>query len=70
MRNLKTTYFEDLQLFKDGVHLFWSAVLILALFTLPFFVKSYYLTILNLMAVNVIVALGLNLLVGNAGQIS
>ncbi len=70
MRNLKTTYFEDLQLFKDGVHLFWSAVLILALFTLPFFVKTYYLTILNLMAVNVIVALGLNLLVGNTGQIS
>ncbi len=70
MRNLKIDYFEDLQLFEDYIHLFWSALLLVVLFILPFFVKSYYLTILNLMAVNVIVALGLNLLVGNTGQIS
>lgn len=70
MRNLKTDYFEDLQLFKDGLQIFWSAIFLLLLFALPFFVKTYYLTILNLMAVNVIVALGLNLLVGNTGQIS
>lgn len=70
MRNLKTDYFEDLQLFKDGLQVFWSVLLLVSLFALPFFVKSYYLTILNLMAVNVIVALGLNLLVGNTGQIS
>jgi len=70
MRNLKTDYFEDLQLFKDGLQLFWSVVFLLLLFVLPFFVKTYYLTIINLMAVNVIVALGLNLLVGNTGQIS
>lgn len=70
MRNLKTDYFEDLQLFKDGLQLFWSVVFLLLLFVLPLFVKTYYLTIINLMAVNVIVALGLNLLVGNTGQIS
>lgn len=70
MRNLKTDYFEDLQLFDDKVHLFWSVVLIGGLFVLPFVFKPYYLSILNLMAVNVIVALGLNLLVGNTGQIS
>lgn len=70
MRNLKTDYFEDLQLFKDGLQVFWSAVFLLFLFALPFFVKTYYLTIINLMAVNVVVALGLNLLVGNTGQIS
>lgn len=70
MRNLKTDYFEDLQLFKNKNQLFWSIAFLLLLFTLPFFVKTYYLTILNLMAVNVIVALGLNLLVGNTGQIS
>ena len=70
MRDLKTDYFEDLELFEDKVHLFWSIVFLALLMTLPFLVKSYYLSIMNLMAVNVIVALGLNLLVGNTGQIS
>lgn len=70
MRNLKTDYFEDLQLFENRVQVFWSLVLISTLFFLPFLVKTYYLTVLNLMAVNIIVALGLNLLVGNTGQIS
>ena len=70
MRNLKTDYFEDLQLFENRVQVFWTVVLLTFLITLPFLVKSYYLTIINLMAVNVIVALGLNLLVGNTGQIS
>ena len=70
MRDLKTNYFEDLRLFDSKVQVFWSVVLLLGLFALPFMVKSYYLTIVNLMAVNVIVALGLNLLVGNTGQIS
>ena len=70
MRDLKTHYFEDLQLFENRVQIFWTVVLLVLLFSLPFMVKSYYLTIINLMAVNVIVALGLNLLVGNTGQIS
>lgn len=70
MRDLKTNYFEDLRLFDSRVQIFWTSVLIIGLFALPFMVKSYYLTIVNLMAVNVIVALGLNLLVGNTGQIS
>lgn len=70
MRNLKTDYFEDLQLFDDRIHLFWSLLFLILLITMPLLIKSYYLTILNLMAVNVIIALGLNLLVGNTGQIS
>ena len=70
MRDLKTNYFEDLQLFNNKLQLFWTVVLLAFLFCLPFFTKTYYLTIINLMAVNVIVALGLNLLVGNTGQIS
>lgn len=70
MRDLKTDHFEDLQLFDNRVHLFWSVLCIIFLFTLPFFVKSYYLSNINLMAVHVIIALGLNLLVGNTGQIS
>lgn len=67
---LKTGYFEDIELFENKGQLFWGLALLVCLFTLPFYVKSYYLTVLNLMAVNVIVALGLNLLVGNTGQIS
>lgn len=70
MRDLKTHYFEDLRLFDNKVQIFWTIVLLVLLFALPFLVKTYYLTIINLMAVNVIVALGLNLLVGNTGQIS
>ena len=70
MRNLKTAYFEDLRLFDSRVEVFWASVLIILLFTMPFLVKSYYLTIINLMAVNTIVALGLNMLIGNTGQIS
>lgn len=70
MRDLKTHYFEDLQLFDNRVQIFWTIVLLALLFSLPFLVKTYYLTYVNLMAVNVIVALGLNLLVGNTGQIS
>ena len=70
MRNLKIDYFEDLQLFENRMQLFWTVLLLTSLFILPFFVKTYFLTIINLMAVNVIVALGLNLLVGNTGQIS
>ena len=70
MRDLQTDYFEDLQLFEDRYHFFWSMLFVLALISLPFVLKTYYLSIVNLMAVNVIVALGLNLLVGNTGQIS
>ena len=70
MRDLKTNYFEDLRLFDTKVQIFWTAVLIVGLFSMPYLVKGYYLTVLSLMAINVIVALGLNLLVGNTGQIS
>ncbi len=67
---LKQDYFEDIELFENRTQIFWLTVLLTFLFALPFLVKGYYLTVLNLMAVNAIVALGLNLLVGNTGQIS
>lgn len=70
MRDLKKDYFEDIQLFSNRAQIFWCCCFMLFLLMLPLFVKSYYLTIINLMAINVIVALGLNLLVGNTGQIS
>ncbi len=67
---LKHEYFEDIKLFRNTSNLFWSVLLLILLFTLPFLIKPYYLSVLNLMMLNVIVALGLNLLVGNTGQIS
>lgn len=67
---LKKAYFEDIELFEDKTHLFWTVVLLAFLTCLPFLAKSYYLNIINLMAINAIIALGLNLLVGNTGQIS
>ncbi len=68
--DLKKNYFEDIRLLDDKTQVFWTLVLLVFLGCLPFIVKSYYLTVLNLMAVNTIVAIGLNLLVGNTGQIS
>ncbi len=67
---LKKHYFEDIQLFPNKASIFWSLVAILFLAFLPGLVKTYYLSIVNLMALNILVALGLNLLVGNTGQIS
>ncbi len=67
---LKKDYFEDIQTFKTTSSFIWALVLLVFLVTLPFLVKSYYLSLLNLVALNVIVALGLNILVGNTGQIS
>jgi branched-chain amino acid transport system permease protein len=67
---LKKNYFEDIQLLDGRAQYFWTFVLLLILACLPFLIKNYNLTLVNLMAVNAIVALGLNLLVGNTGQIS
>jgi branched-chain amino acid transport system permease protein len=67
---LKKHYFEDIQLFRTTASLVWTMLLLVLLAVFPLLVKTYYLTMINLMALNVIVALGLNLLVGNTGQIS
>ena len=67
---LKKHYFEDIQLFRTKASLFWTLVLLVLLVSFPFILKTYYLTMFNLMALNVIVAVGLNILVGNTGQIS
>jgi branched-chain amino acid transport system permease protein len=67
---LKRTYFDDFKIFKTTSSIVWSVALVIFLILFPFLFKTYYLSILNLMALNIIVALGLNILVGNAGQIS
>lgn len=67
---LKRHYYEDIRLFRNTSGKVWTIFFLVLLAILPFLIKPYYLSVLNLMALNVIVALGLNLLVGNTGQIS
>ncbi|MFO7643310.1 MAG: hypothetical protein R6W95_02910, partial [Desulfosarcina sp.] len=48
----------------------WLTVLLLFLAVFPLLFKNYYFYVANYMAIHVIVAIGLNLLVGYTGQIS
>jgi branched-chain amino acid transport system permease protein len=68
--DMKRDYYEDVQLFSSGVVVFWFSLLILFLALFPFLFKNYYVYLANYMAINVIVAIGLNLLVGYTGQVS
>ncbi len=73
--DMKRDYYEDIQLLDSKVLWFWFMVLIAALVAYPFLIpiftgSSYYIYMANYMAVNVIVAVGLNILVGYSGQIS
>ncbi len=73
--DIKRDYYEDITLFTSNVVKFWFAVLIVALICFPFVVlklkgSSYYIYLANYIAINVIVTIGLNILVGYTGQIS
>jgi branched-chain amino acid transport system permease protein len=68
--DMKRDYYEDVQLFTSKAVVFWFIALLLFLALFPFFVKNYYIYMANYMAIHVIVAVGLNLLVGYTGQIS
>ncbi|MCP4023699.1 MAG: branched-chain amino acid ABC transporter permease, partial [Desulfobacteraceae bacterium] len=68
--DMKRDYYEDVALFTSGTVRFWFVVLIAGLYLLPFVVGNYYVYVANYIAINVIVAAGLNLLVGYTGQIS
>lgn len=68
--DMKRDYYEDIRLLDSGAQIFWFIALLAALAAFPFFASSYLIYTVNLMAINVIVALGLNLLVGYTGQIS
>ena len=63
--DMKRAYYEDIELFKSGTILFWAIVLMVGLFTLPLFSTNYYLYLFNLIMVHVILAVGLNILVGS-----
>ena len=68
--DMKRDYYEDVELFKSGTILFWSVALLIFLLTLPIYIPSYNIYLLNIIMVNVILAVGLNILVGYTGQIS
>ncbi|MCK4984130.1 MAG: branched-chain amino acid ABC transporter permease, partial [Desulfobacterales bacterium] len=61
---MKRHYYEDVQLFTSGVIVFWFSAFIVFLGLVPFLFKNYYVYVANYMAINVIVVIGLNLLVG------
>lgn len=67
---MKRDYYEDVELFKSGTILAWSIVFLVFLFTLPIYLPSYNIYLLNIIMVNIILAVGLNILVGYTGQIS
>lgn len=68
--DMKRDYYEDVQLFSSGVVVFWFCALLVFLAVFPFLFKNYYVYVANYMAINIIVAVGLNLLIGYTGQIS
>ena len=68
--DMKRDYYEDIQLLDSKVLWFWFLMLIAALITFPFIAPNYYVYMANYMAINVIVTVGLNILVGYTGQIS
>src|SRR5260370_32895456 len=67
----KTTYAADMGLYPLPIAR-WTGVALLVLFVviIPLTVQDYYLSILNLILIAIVGALGLNILVGYTGQIS
>ncbi|HEV8441225.1 MAG TPA: branched-chain amino acid ABC transporter permease [Methylomirabilota bacterium] len=68
---LKTTYEADMALYPLPIAR-WTVVALAVLFVVvvPLMVDSYFLSLLNLISIAVVGALGLNILVGYTGQIS
>jgi branched-chain amino acid transport system permease protein len=68
--DMKRDYYEDIELFSSGTILFWTIALIVALIVAPYFFTQYHVYLFNLILVHIIVAVGLNILVGSTGQIA
>lgn len=68
--DLKRDHYDDVRLLRTNVVRFWFAVLLAGLALAPVVLPGYTVYTLNFIAVNIIVALGLNLLTGYTGQIS
>lgn len=68
--DMKRDYYDDIRLFSSATRAVWFCILIAALAALPFVVPSHLLSDVNYALINVIVAVGLNILVGFTGQVS
>ncbi len=68
--DMKREYYEDIRLISSPAAGFWFAGLLVFLYIFPLFADTYYIYVANYIAINIIVAAGLNLLVGYTGQIS
>lgn len=68
--DIKRDYYEDIQLLDSKAVWFWFIMLLISLLLFPFIAPNYYIYMANYMAINVIVTVGLNMLVGYTGQIS
>ena len=66
----KTTYAKDMALYPLPVARWTVAVIVALLCAAPFVLHEYYVSIMNLIMVATVGALGLNILVGYTGQIS
>ena len=68
--DLKRNYYEDIKLIKSNFIGIWSLLLLVFLFFFPLFVENFYAHIASVLLINVIIAIGLNILVGYTGQVS
>lgn len=66
----KRDYYEDVRFFSSGAVVFWFALLLAFLAVFPLLFKNYSVYVANYIAINVIVVVGLNILVGYTGLIS
>lgn len=61
---------KELPLFPSRASAYWIAGLVVALAILPFVAGEYPLSMMNLIFIAIVGAIGLNILVGNTGQVS
>ena len=66
----KTSYAADMALYPLPIARWTVAAIALAMCIAPFFLHAYYVSVINLILVATVGALGLNILVGYTGQIS
>ncbi len=66
----RMTYLQDIQLFKYPSTLGWYLLLMAACLAAPLMMGTYWVSLLILIGINIIVALGLNLVTGYTGQVS
>src|ERR687888_1625696 len=68
--DFRTTYAADMAIFETPVSRWATILFVVALAALPAFATSYWLDVLDRIAIASIAALGLNILTGFTGQIS